>query len=409
MTEQLSSQEKSDSNIPSQHQAGEAILVPRSPGSGRRGGNIEVWNLTGHRDEKGNYFAQSTEPDVRDGKISFPGKWLHERALADDIQGRLAEELAASRPGITPEQMERGEQLNEFVVEDLGEEAVEATGIEEPEHEEALPEEVIDQPETEAEVKLDLEKSDEAIKAEIIMSTAEYKHRIERTIDQLAQDAKSGIRGIEGDIEEATGYLSMLVRMVEDASTALDKGWRQYDNGSYSEQTLVHVIDDARNSLHGSISRLAYANGFSSTVHTRLGNLAQVFNQGKERLSTSEHDFDAWIIGMKASEKPTGTSTEQTQAEVDKWLEAVDEISQSLPKGELVPEAAGTLRMVSNMLDELESQLRQGRFNRDQVVNDMRGAVSRLKNVMDNADMIRKRPMLDSDVLEKLSRNIRQI
>ncbi len=402
MSEQLPSQEKSGSTITPKHQAGESVLVPRSPGSDERSGNIEVWNLTGEQDERGYYKAQSPVPEEKDGKVGLPSKWVPERALGDDIQGRLAEELALSRPGLTSEQLERGsEQPDEGVVEDLGEEAVETAGIDEP------------APESDAsgavEADAEIEKSDEAIKAEIAMSTAEYKHRIERVMDQLAQDAKSGIRGIEGDIEEATGYLGALVRMVEDASSDLEKGWRQYDNGSYSEQTLVHMIEDARNSLHGSLSRLAYANGFSSTVHTRLSNLVQTFNQGKDLLSSSEHDFDAYIIGIKPAEIPTDTSTDQTQAEVDKWLDAVGEISQSLPKGELVPDAAGSLRTVSNMLDELTNQLRYGRFNRDQVVGDLREAVKRLTDVSKTVDTVRRRPILNSDALDNLRRSINQV
>lgn len=400
----------------------------------RRGdGQIQVWRLTGEKNAAGEYWAEGGEQEgvKEDGTPLFPGKYVSARNIGSERQGIRAQELAMNRPGLTPDQLERGsEQLREEVVADLGGEAVDTAGVDEPDPEASdTPGPVLDDifhhrvvesaagviqldsaneaQATKADVEV--EQSDEAIKAEITMLTAEYKHRIARTMDQLAQDAQGGVRGVEGDIEEATGYLGALVRMVEEASSDLEKGWRQYDNGSYSEPTLAHMIEDARNSLHGALSRLAYANGFSSTVHTRLNNLAEAFNQGKVRLSTNEHDFDALMIGMNVTEKPSDTSTEQNQAEVDGWLNAVDEIAQSLPKGELVPDAVGNLRMVSNMLDEMTSQLRYGRFSRDQVIGDLRGAVKRLAGVVDSADMIRKRPILDTDALDKLQRSIKQM
>ncbi len=374
------------------------VLVPRQDG------RISPWHLTGAVNSEGKYWAGANAGEIeeKDGKIGRPGKYVHPKTIGDDIQSVLAEKLAMDRPGLTAEQLERGERPIEGAVEDLGKKAVEAavdaSDINEPEP--AL------EPEPGADIETEAEKPDEAVEAEITMLTAEYKHRIERTLDQLAEDARNGVRGIEGDVEEATGYLHMLVRMVDDASTALDKGWRQYDNGSYSKQTLAHLVDDASNTLHGSISRLAYADGFSSTVSTRLRNLAEAFNQGKDRLAASEHDFDALMIDMKVAETPAGTSTESVQTEVDNWLEAIDEMGQSLPKGELVPDAATNLRTVLNMLDELTNQLRRGYSNHDQVVTDMRGAVNRLKNVIDSARNVDKRPIIDADALDKLRRGI---
>lgn len=94
------------------------VLVPRD------GGQIEVWKTTDIFDDQGRQFAES--PD------GLSAKPLSPRTLSPEGQAALAEELAMSS-GRDPELFERGERAaEEPVVEAMGEDALELSGIESP-------------------------------------------------------------------------------------------------------------------------------------------------------------------------------------------------------------------------------------------------------------------------------------
>lgn len=158
-------------------------------------------HVAGQADERGRVFVEGQYEEEINGKVGIPGKMVALEALSEEVQAKLAEELAMSR-NPSPEELDMG----------MPESSIDS----EPSFEDLASE----QPNTESQIeslKEDFNDTNEMIQA----GHNEYNRQIDLLVDHVAEDTHKTLGILERTVEESSSVIDRAAIEAEEVGALL--------------------------------------------------------------------------------------------------------------------------------------------------------------------------------------------
>ena len=363
----------------------QTVLIRRSQQEGETVRRIETMRLSSYVDENGRRWAYQVEKDENGNEKVIAAKPIAEAGLTDEAQAALAEELALDRPGLTAEQWDRGvspevqtsievsehEPIPEEVIEEIGEEAVEAAGIEEPlpEVEESVLEEAaVEAPQTE-EVAEDGESSDAALEG----VKREYDRQVELVVETMQDEARASLSAIENQAHEIDARVQSLAYM-EQSADSLQKLLSNIDNGNYTiEMARTSLRNIAEQELYPFMGASAALSADAYLEITRgLGRLNETVEDASYQLRVKQAAYrqvrEQMLEGQEDSASIEADRTSEISGALSALQQECSELSQQMPalqeKGQGVHLA---LRKQAARIDMVIQESYSGRIDEDEI------------------------------------------